>query len=119
MSTYARWILWVGARNEDIDYDQITEEGKGFLEKLSEGVNIMAEYGTLQKIEEIHMHGRLVGLGIVCGNLDWTTDIETENEFHVPGDIELEIKKRVLQNDLARFGIRVSPKVYHHIDLGG
>ncbi len=116
MSTYARWVLWVGAEMGWMDLTGAYRRTDEILNQLSQG-KLYEVDGV--KIQYIHMHGEKVGLGVEVAELHWTDKLDNKNTFDSRKIQEAENLVSKVDSILASIGITAKIAVRHHVDLGG
>ncbi len=116
MSTYARWVLWVGVFLEEVgklpeSTDDIIENSSHFKPYEAEGL----------KFQEISMHGEAIGFGVEVAELHWTTASEFGDENTIDPTLIVQAQEMVpkVEKVFAALGITPPVKIRHHIDLGG
>lgn len=116
MGTYAMYRVWAGVTEEGLDrvFDH------PFMREIIDVPTGQAgvRCGGLV-FQEICMHGRRVGVGVIVYELDWTTEIDATN-LYGPSLAEnaaetLDQVRRVF----ATQKVPLIPQLFHHLDLGG
>lgn len=116
MSTYARWVLWVGAEMGWMDFTEASRHTDEILDQIRKGKPY--ERDGL-KIQYIYMHGEEVGLGVEVVDLHWTDKLDDKNVFDSAKIKEAEELISKVDDILASLGITAKIVVRHHVDLGG
>ncbi len=116
MSTYACWRLWVGARFGNIDLTEAPTSTHEILDKLYDGEPY---YMDDMPVKHIYMNGKTVGIGVEVQELNWGTEIGSDNVFDVKKVAEAQRVLPRLQKAFGDLGLRAQILIIHHIDLGG
>ncbi|MGD0977139.1 MAG: hypothetical protein ABR875_02500 [Minisyncoccia bacterium] len=115
MGTYARWVLWIGVENDEIDNSKLPQTTVELIDAVREELDGLENGGVI--FRDIFMSGVSVGFGVEVKELHWNTDLDSENYFD--DDLTLEITEIQLRVPpiFRRLGLP-EPKLRHHIDLG-
>jgi len=115
MSTYAVYRIWCGI----LKHEWVHSPDMMIGPKMDEMTD-RAYDGLL--FEDQHMNGKRVGFGVTVSELDWCVDDEDIAKEGVYDPSEntkaIEILARVKQVFQDR-RIKIEPKLYHLLDLGG
>jgi hypothetical protein len=113
--TYAHYKLWAGVLLRDLP-----DAGRdiSFVSYILDSLDGVDESG--QKFTSINMHTSTVGVGVEIVDLDWTTEEEGPTIFD-PSIVTVTAAETLHEvNEIFKaHGIRVTVKLYHHLDLGG
>lgn len=116
METYAKWVLWVGIAEVDLQKEILPEPAEDLLESITKTQGPIHKNGL--PLVAIYMHGEQVGYGVIISETKWSDEISAKNVF----DTTVVRKAKNIRNDVAQIfkevGIPNKPKIYNHIDLG-
>lgn len=119
MGTYAVYRVWVGLTEKALDRLNLFDHP--FVKEILDSPlsrDDDADRNSL-KFEEIFMHGRRVGIGVIVYELEWTDEIDATNLYD-PSIADKTIETVVRVGRVFSYRkILMIPEMFHCLDLGG